>query len=74
MPTIWVVFGIFQNDQNAKFKKNPDWDSEEFRLLTEDLLGLLADAKVNAIDISGLSVFEVELLQEMDNSKKVKGF
>lgn len=56
--------------RSEKFKKNPDWDSEEYRLLTEDLLGLIADAKVNAIDISGLSVFEVELLEDMHEDKK----
>ncbi len=56
--------------KSEKFRKNLEFNSEEFRELTEDLLSLIADAKVNAIDISGLSVFEVELLEEIHEDKK----
>ena len=53
-----------------KFEVNPKWDSLPFVELTDDILSLFVDAKVEYSDLSGVSVFECKLFEELSDELK----
>jgi len=53
-----------------KFEINPEWDSLPFVELTDDLLSLFVDAKVEHTDLKGVSVFECNLLEFLSEEIK----
>lgn len=53
-----------------KFEKNPNWNSEEYKVIAEDLLALNYDGKVISSDLGEISIFECEVFEEIEEQSK----